>query len=78
MPEELEYTTRVLPIDANVQIEINKLVAEGWVPTLGATPVAIWHLQRPKVQLEASVAGAHGGITVKDDGVFVVKGNGQG
>lgn len=74
MSDEFEYCTRVLPVDANVQVEVAKFIAEGWVPVLGTTPIAIWHLQRLKDQ---PAVGALGGISVNDDGLFVIKANGE-
>jgi hypothetical protein len=74
MSDEFDYTTRVLPVDANVQVEVAKFIAEGWVPVFGATPIAIWHLQRPKNQ---PAVGAHGGVSIRDDGLFVIKANGE-
>ena len=64
---EMEHSVKVIPIDAKYQEETEKLRRDGWEQVQGVTPVAIFHLIRPKQQPMGI-----GTLTVDDAGVFII------
>ena len=42
----MEFTTKMLNVDANLQAEIAKLAADGWQLAPGCIPQVVYHLCR--------------------------------
>lgn len=72
----IEYNHFVIPVDANVQTEIERLLRDGWSPIAGVVPLAIYHMQRVEGHVVAAT-GIQAGLGVKEDGITIINGNGQ-
>jgi hypothetical protein len=75
MTTHIEYHHFVIPITENVQDELKKLIEAGWTPIPGATPIAIWHMQRLQGDSLAT-AGVRVGVSIKEEGLSVIKSDG--
>ena len=71
----VEYQHFTIPVDTNVQQEIERLIKEGWTPVPGVAPLAIYHMQRVVDHMAA--AGVQIGLSVKDEGITIIRGNGK-
>ena len=67
MAVEIEFQNKTIPMDANMQAELEKLQAEGWQIVPGTTPLALYclHRQRP--------GGVVGGLNIDDSQVHVIR-----
>jgi len=76
MSQQIEFATRSAPIDSNLDAEIRRWAAEGWVITPGSVGVAVYFLQR-SVEIQPgmqSIAGAGlGTLGVDDKQVFILR-----
>lgn len=66
----MEYKHFTIPIDVNVQREIEVLLQQGWTPVPGVMPVAVYHLQRA---VNTDMAGVQVNVGVDDNGVMIVR-----
>jgi hypothetical protein len=66
----LEQTIKVLPIDGDLQAEVEKLQRLGWELVPGVLPVAVYHLVR--VKHEADTAVALGTLSFDESKVFII------
>lgn len=73
MPD-LEHKVVSLPIDENLQGEVDKLVQEGWNLPPGILPIAVYQLVRVKPDTEqpAPTGQALGKLTVDDSKIMVI------
>lgn len=76
MSTKIETQHFVIPITENVQEELKKLIDAGWTPIPGAAPLAIWHMQRLAPAEQTAGMGPTIGMTVKDEGVTIIRGSG--
>jgi len=75
MSTKIEYHHFVIPITESIQDELKKLIDDGWTPILGATPIAIWHMQRLQGAEHLMSVGAQAGVSVKDEGLTIIRGS---
>lgn len=74
---DVEHTIKtisMLPAE-DFKTEVDRLQQEGWQLVPGVPPVAIYHLIRDK-RMTGANTGARGGITLKDEGVLILKPDG--
>ena len=64
----MEFMTKVLNVDANMQAEITKWAAEGWQLVPGCIPQAVYQLYR-----QSKVSGSMGKLVIDDSKVHVVR-----
>lgn len=69
---EIEHIIKSLPIDENLQDQVNALVREGWNTVPGVPPVAVYHLVREK----RKSFGAAGVMQVDDSKIMIIPANG--
>jgi hypothetical protein len=62
--------------DPNMQQNIEKLRSEGWDLRENVPPVAVYHLQRPRVR--QGVQAGHGGLGIDDSKIHIIKGGSNG
>jgi hypothetical protein len=76
MSTKIEYHHFVIPITESIQDELKKLIEAGWAPIPGATPIAIWHMQRLQgAEQHFMAVGAQAGVSVKDEGITIIRGS---
>ncbi len=78
MPD-LEHKVVSLPIDKNLQGEVDKLVQEGWNLPPGILPIAIYQLVRVKPGTESAAPSgdAHGILQIDDSKIMVIPAGGK-
>ncbi len=73
MSIEIEHDVKVIPIDADLQKEIEKFVADGWELMSGVVPVAIYHVVRAKDRSKALSAGGIGHMAIDESKVMILR-----
>jgi len=71
----VEHQHFVIPVDENVQKEIERLLNEGWTPVPGVTPLAVYHMQRV-AGAGLATASVKTGMTIDDAGITIIRGDG--
>lgn len=72
---EVEHDIKVLPVNENLQGEIEKLAKDGWALVPGVQPVAIYHVVRQKSHHLAANTG-RGTMMIDESKVGILR-NGQ-
>lgn len=70
---EVEHDVKVIPIDENLQAEVQKLATEGWEMVAGVKPVAVYHVARVK---RPSAGAGFGKLHIDDSKVGILKPDG--
>jgi hypothetical protein len=70
---DLEYETKMIPINEQFQDEVNKLVADRWEIAPGTKPVAIYHLVRIKTA-QAAAVGGFGTMQIDESKIHLIRG----
>lgn len=73
---DIEHEVKVLPIDENLQKELEKLTADGWQMVPGTRGMAIYHVVREKRAPGMASAGGVGTLQIDESKVFVLKPDG--
>lgn len=73
MSIEVEHDVKAIPLDANLQKEVERLAADGWELMPGVTPVGIYHIIRAKERDKALSAGGVGRLTIDESKVFILR-----
>lgn len=72
---EVEHDIKVIPVNANLQGEIERLTKEGWTLVPGVQPVAIYHVVRPK-RATAQANMGQGTMMIDESKIGILR-NGQ-
>ena len=74
---DVEHAIKVLPIDEQLQNNLQSLVKTGWELVPGVQPVAIYHVVRVKKDDAPSIGGGVLSMSLDDSKVMVVGPNGK-
>lgn len=71
---EVEHDIKVIPVNENLQGEIEKLAKEGWALVPGVQPVAIYHVVRPKhINSHLMAPAGKGSLSIDDSKIHIMR-----